>query len=314
MSHRRQWTIITFFIMTLAVFQPETSSAIEDAIIAVVNDELITLKDLKDYVQSTYVSLVAEGMPDAQIQEVMKDMEVNGTVKLIEDKLILSQANTVGLQVREELVDERIDTLKTKYGSEQTLVDALIKNGATLTDLRNKIRDQLKIKFIVDHEVKDKIFVNPQEVTEYYEQNKQQFARPERINLESIFVGYKEDRDAAKGKVDEILKKIGEGAEFSDLVKEYSEAPSVGVVEHGQLLPEVEKIVFSLSLHEISPPVETDNGIFIFRLAGNSPAETASLESVKDRIYETISNEKFKKQFRRWIDKLKKDAYIEIKK
>src|SRR3989338_5965392 len=305
MSHRTQWTLTTCLTLLL-VFRPNPAPAIEDAIIAVVNDELITLKDLKDYVQSTYVSLVAEGMPDAQIQEVMKDMEINGTIKLIEDKLILSQANTLGLQVREALVDERLETLKTKYGSEQKLVDALIKNGATLTDLRNKIRDQLKIKFVVDHEVKDKIFVNPQEVTEYYENNKQQFARQERINLESIFVGYKEDKDAAKGKVDEILKKIGEGVEFSSLVKEYSEAPSVGVVEHGQLLPEVEKIVFNLSLHEISPLVETDNGIFIFRLIGNSPAEIASLESVKDRIYETIFNEKFRKQFRRWVDQLKK--------
>ena len=313
MSYRSKWILITCLMLPLTVFRPDSAPALEDAIIAVVNDELITLKDLKDYVQSTYVSLVAEGIPDAQIQEVMKDMEVNGTIKLIEDKLILSQANTLGLQVREALVDERIDTLKAKYGSEQKLVDALIKNGATLTDLRNKIRDQLKIKFIVDHEVKDKIFVNPQEVTDYYENNKQQFARAERLNLESIFVGYKEDRAAAKEKVDEILKKVAEGVEFDSLVKEYSEAPSVGVVEHGQFLPEIEKIVFNLSLHEISPPVETDKGIFIFRLSGNSPAETASLESVKDRIYETISNDKFKKQFRHWVDELKKDAYIEIK-
>jgi parvulin-like peptidyl-prolyl isomerase len=312
MRHRTRWTSITCVILLL-IFRPYPAPAIEDAIIAVVNDELITLKDLKDYVQSTYVSLVAEGMPDAQIREVMKDMEINGTIKLIEDKLILSQANTLGLQVREVLVDERLETLKANYGSEQKLVDALIKNGATLTDLRNKIRDQLKIKFIVDHEVKDKIFVNPQEVTEYYENNKQQFARQERINLESIFVGHKEDKNAAQGKMDEVLKRIGEGTEFSSLMKEYSEAPSVGVIEHGQLLPEVEKVVFNLSPHEISPPVETDNGIFIFRLIGNSPAETASLESVKDHIYETISNEKFRKQFRRWVDQLKKDAYIEIK-
>src|SRR3989338_5693709 len=216
MSHRTQWTLTTCLTLLL-VFRPNPAPAIEDAIIAVVNNELITLKDLKDYVQSTYVSLVAEGVPDAQIQEVMKDMEVNGTNKLIEDKLIISQANSVGMLVREELVDDRINTLKEKYGSEQNLVAALIKNGSTLTDLKNKIRDQMKIKFIIDHDVKSKIYVNPQEVTKYYEENKQEFTQEERINLESLFIAYKGDKEAAQSKIDEIMKEIKDkSAEFSD--------------------------------------------------------------------------------------------------
>jgi len=301
-------------MLFLLVLQPHSAAAIEDAIIAVVNDELITLKDLKDYVKSTYVSLVAEGMPDSQIQAIMEDMEINGTNKLIEDKLIISKANSIGLQVREDIVDEHISDLKSRYGSEQKLVSALIKNGATLTDLKKKVRDQLKIKFIIDHEVKSKIFVNPQEVTDYYEKNKQQFARDERINLQSIFLAYKgEDKDAAKTKAEEVLAKLASGTAFAGLIGEYSDAPSVGIIERGQLLPEIETIVFNLSTNDVSPPVETDNGIFIFRKTGISPAETASLQESKEAIREIIFNNKFKKQFLSWVDKLKKDAYIEIK-
>jgi parvulin-like peptidyl-prolyl isomerase len=96
-------------------------------------------------------------------------------------------------------------------------------------------------------------------------------------------------------------------------VKEYSEAPSVGIIERGQLLPEVEKVVFNLSAHEISPPVEMENGIFVFKLIGGSSTQTADLDDVKDQIHETISNNKFRKQFRHWVDELKKDAYIDIK-
>jgi peptidyl-prolyl cis-trans isomerase SurA len=191
-------------MVAFAFGRPSPGSAVEDAIIAVVNDELITLKDLKDYVRSTYVSLVAEGMDDTQLQAVMSDMEVNGINKLIEDKLILSKANKVGLVVREEIVDERVESIKRKYGSEQQLIGALIKNGATLTDLRNKIRDQMKIKYVIDHEVKSKVYVNPQEVTDFYEQNKGQFNMKDRVNLESVFIAYDDDKGAALVKANTV--------------------------------------------------------------------------------------------------------------
>jgi parvulin-like peptidyl-prolyl isomerase len=252
-------------------------------------------------------------LEDDQIQAYMKDMEVNGTNKLIEDKLILSAANNLGIEVREALVDERIAEMKTKYGSEQKLVDALIKNGATLTDLRNKILDQLKIKFIIDHEVKSKIYVNPQEVTNYYEQNKEQFSQEDSINLDSIFIAYGNDKKEALRKAVEVSKAIAMKTNFNDLIIKYSQGPSVGIVKRGQLLPPVEEVVFNLKLNEISPLVGVENGIYVFKLIGEKPAKISSLEDVKSSIYDLLYKNKFKEQFLIWIEKLKSDAYIEIK-
>lgn len=305
--------IILFFVFSVLILCPYRSHAIEDAIIAVVNDELITLKDLKDYIQSTYVSLVAEGYSDAQIQATMRDMEMNGTQKLIEDKLILSQANLVGIKVREAIVDERIKEMEARYGSSQNLVDALIQSGATVTDLRNKIRDQMKIKFIIDHEVRSKIYVNPQEVTDYYEQNKSQFKNKERINLQSIFIAYGNDKKAALAESVEVFKQAHSNKNFKELIDAHSDTPSVGIIARGQLLPEVEKAVFDLRLDEISPLVEVDNGIYIFKLIGKIDAKISGLDEVKETIKDQLFKEKFRIQFLAWLDELKKDAYIEIK-
>jgi len=252
--------------MTLTLSWPSLSLAFEDAIIAVVNDELITLKDLKDYAKSTYVSLIAEGLSEEQLQAIMSDMETDGINKLIEDKLILSKANKIGLEVREALVDERIAEMKQKYGSEQNLMDALIKNGSTLTDLKTKIRDQMKIKFVIDREVRSKIYVNPQEVTEYYEKNKSQFNEDDRISLESIFIAYGDDKITALTEANKALKQIEEGKDFKEAAQEYSQAPSVGTIERGQLLPVIEEAVFNLELNDVSSLVEVDSGIYIFKL------------------------------------------------
>jgi len=304
--------ILTLVTIPFSLSTP--ALAVEDAIIAIVDDELITLNDLKDYVQSTYVGLVAEGLSDSQIKTYMKELELNGITKLIEDKLVLSQANKIGLQVREELVDDRIKSLEEKYGSYQGMVDALVRSGSTITDLRNKITDQFKIQYVLDHEVKSTIYVNPQEVTDYYEKNKDKFNQDDRVHLESIYFAYGDDKEAALNKAKDVLEQIKKDEKnFLILAEQYSEAPSVGTIERGQLLPTIEEEVFDLKLNEISPLVEVETGAYIFKLTGRTAARASSIDDVKDIIYDRLYKEKFRQKFTRWVQKLKDDAYVEIK-
>ncbi len=145
-----------------------------------VNDELVTFKDLKDYIHDTYVQLSAEGMPESKIRPIMIDLEKNGVNKLVEDKLMLSKANQIGLQVNDQVIDDRIAQIMAKYPSEDAFINGLVSHGATVTDLRNKILNQFKIKYVIEHEVKSKVFVNPQEVTDYYTSNMNDFKKSER--------------------------------------------------------------------------------------------------------------------------------------
>ena len=314
MKLQLRWTAVMYFALTLMLLTPTPSWAVEDAIIAVVNDELITLKDLKDYAQSKYISLIAEGLSDAQVEQVMKDMEVSGINRLIEDKLVLSKANIIGIDVREGAIDERVEELKKKYGSEQSLINALVKSGATITDLRNKIRDQMKTQFVVDHEVRSRIYVNPQEVTKYYEDNKGRFAKKERINLASIFISYDTGKKAALAEAVIAFKNVVTEIDFDDLIEIYSDSPSVGTIERGQLLPVIEEAIFNLNVNEISHLIEVDNGIYIFKLIGKTPSQIPELEEIKEEISNQLFKEKFRSELLHWTEDLKKDAYIEIKK
>ena len=101
--------------------------------------------------------------------------------------------------------------------------------------------------------------------------------------------------------------------DFQQLVKQYSDAPSVGTIERGQLLPEIEKAVFSLGMEEVSAPLKIDAGIFIFKVVGRSHAQIDGLSDVKDKIYDMLFEEKFEKKLTAWLDELKEKAYIEIK-
>ena len=288
--------------------------AIEDAIVAVVNNELLTLKDLKNYILSTQASLVTEGIPEEKIKVIMAELQKNGLNKLIEDKLILSRANVIGLEVQDKLVNERMKEIKSKYTSEQEFLDALIKNGTNITELKSKYKDQFKIQFVIEHEVKSKIYVNPQEVTDFYESNKELFQKKERVVLDSIYISYGKDKSAAQAKANEAIAKIMAGKDFLETAKEYSDSPSLGEIEKGQLMPSIEDIIFNMEEGGVSSQVEVDTGIYIFRISKIIEPKIAPLVEVKDKIYNYVYQNKLSEKFRTWLEELKNNAYIEIKK
>jgi parvulin-like peptidyl-prolyl isomerase len=302
---------IAFLFIFLLTASPAFS--VEDAIVAVVNDELITLSDLREYIKKTYISLVAEGKSDREIQQIMQDMETNGINNLIEDKIILSKANTLGLEIREKLVEDRIKDIKKRYTSEEEFLQALVKAGASMTDLRNRVVEQLKIRYTIEHEINDKIVISPKEITDFYQKNIDKFHTKEKIYLDSIYFPYEKDKELALKNANVALELIKNGEDFFKVSKDYSQSPSIGLVERGQLLPEIEKNVFHLVEGNISDVVQTENGAYIFRVKAKYPAQLASLGDVKDEIRDIIFKQKFQESFLTWITRLKKEAYVEIK-
>lgn len=287
--------------------------ALEDAIIAIVNDEVVTLKDLREYMNGIYSQLRLEGKDPFEVDEIMRSYEEQGIEKLIDDRLILSRANEVGLQIRKSAVDRRLEEIKSQYKSDQEFWAALQEEGLSVSDVRRKVEDQFKAQFIVEQEVKDKIFVNPQEITQFYEQNPEYFKKDDAVQLDSIFLTFEQGEAVARQKAEEAMKALNNGDEFERVAAQYSDAPSVGVVERGQLMSQVEEVVFNLKQDEVSGVVEVENGLFIFKLLGREEGEEVHLLAVKERIHDRVFQEKFKKAFKEWIEELRDEAYVEIK-
>ncbi|MBF0503723.1 MAG: peptidyl-prolyl cis-trans isomerase [Candidatus Omnitrophica bacterium] len=285
-----------------------------DGIIAIVNDDVITLKDLRQYVASIYSQLKIENKSPEEIKEIMGDYEQKGLDKLIEDKLILAAANEKEMIIREEVVDRRIKEIKDRYASEDEFLQAISVEGLSVSDLRKKLIDQLKVKYIVDFQVRDKIFVNPQNVTEYYNKHMNEFERKTRMNLQSVFVSFeKHNKQEAHNRADEARARMIAGEDFSKIFKEYSDAASVGEIEQGQMVDAIENVVFNLKLEEVSLPVEVENGIYVFKAIGILPGKLQTLKEVKDQIYNKLFDAQFQSKFKEWVDLLRKKAYVEIK-
>src|SRR5262245_58237383 len=108
--------LMTVFL-TVAV-QGLVLAANEEKIIAVVDDEVITLKDLKAYIAGMSGQLRVENTDPFEMDEIMRQYQEKGINQLVEDKLILAAAKDKEIEARAQAIDKKMEEIRERYPSE----------------------------------------------------------------------------------------------------------------------------------------------------------------------------------------------------
>lgn len=290
------------FLLTLIILSIYTFDAngIEDKVVAVINNEAITKAELSTYINMIKLQIGHEGWKQYGMSEKM------ALENLIEDRLISQEAKRKELEISDRLIEARVDEIKRKLGSEESFSEFLISQGLSLNELKERFKESMLSEKLINMEVRGRIFVSPKEVTEYYQEHIEDFSQEERIKVESIFV---ESRDTAA----RIYERLEAGMDFERLQKKYSEKSSLGIVTRGQLIKEIEDVVFNLGLGEFSSPLELSGGYYIFLLKEKLAASKNKLIEIQDNIRNILLDSKYGKRLREFVDKLKANSYIVIK-
>jgi parvulin-like peptidyl-prolyl isomerase len=300
-------SLIFFSLVILYVFSlPKDCLSVEDEIIAIVNKDIITQKDLNDFLNFMRMQLSSE-LQGRQLEERIQAMKVDLLQRLIEDKLILQEGKKADfIKIDENKLKVRVNEIKKRYPSESEFKEELKRQGLTQSDIENKLREQALMYAIINYKVKSKISVSPSEVTHFYEQNKEQFITPE---VRDISVVQTQDKEIAYL----FAKKVKGGTDFKTASKEYSlTVDSLSVANNGQLAKNIEEIVFSLGLSGISEPIKMGDNYFVLEVNRISPSSQQSLAEVKDKIAAFLFEKKLQENLARWLDELKKHSYIKI--
>ncbi|OIO32789.1 MAG: hypothetical protein AUJ70_04780 [Candidatus Omnitrophica bacterium CG1_02_40_15] len=304
------------FIMFGALAQ----AAIVNKFVAVVNDEVITQQDVDQLLSVLYAQYSQEYKGDELLQK-MEQVKKDILNQIIEDKLVLSRAKELGIKVTESEINERLDYIKKGFPSEKEFYETLETQGVTIANLKDRYRDQIMMKKLVDYEVKSKVSVLPSETSDYYEKHRSQFREGDKYRVKNILVKAKDDVSFELGKVeiDNVYNKLKEGGNFDDLAMQYSQGPNaekggdMGYIEKGQMLEVLDNAIFKLKPGEFSEPVKSEIGYHIFKLEDIKYGKQASLEDVQKDIQMVLFQDKFKAQVNEWLSGLKEKAYICIK-
>lgn len=132
---------------------------------------------------------------------------------------------------------------------------------------------------------------SPQEIARYYQEHRQDFARPERVRLRQILT---EDRATAE----RALEQIAAGADFAAVAQKLSRDPSAssggyqGELSREDLPPAFADVIFSLKPGEVSRIVQADYGFHLFQVVARAPAEVVPAEEARGEIVAKLRQER----------------------
>ncbi|MDW7617163.1 peptidylprolyl isomerase [Peribacillus simplex] len=225
---------------------------------------------------------------------------------LITNKLVELEAEKEGIKIKDEEIQKEIDTMAESYGDEKSLKEQLEASGSSMEALKNDIVVYLQMKKLIE----PRITVTDDEISTYFEDNKDTFAQAEQVEASHILV---EDEKTAK----KVEKEIAEGGDFAKLAAEYStdtetadNGGSLGYFGKGDMVDEFEDVAFDLDIGKVSDPVKSDYGYHIIKVTGKKEAKKANLEDSKEEIKETLLSERLQEEYPAWLAEVKKDHEI----
>ncbi|MBN2302207.1 MAG: peptidyl-prolyl cis-trans isomerase, partial [Lentisphaerae bacterium] len=155
----------------------------------------------------------------------------------------------------------------------------------------------------------------------FYEAEKESFTTEETVHARHVLIATTEKdnettRNEKKALAEKCRKELLEGADFQDIAKKYSDCPSkttggdLGAFQRGSMVPPFETAAFSQKINEIGPIVETRFGYHIVQVLSHTEPGTQSLDAVKDRIIEFLTDQKKRDVVHTYIDVLRDKATI----
>jgi peptidyl-prolyl cis-trans isomerase D len=152
--------------------------------------------------------------------------------------------------------------------------------------------------------------VSDREVERYYEQNSSRYETGDQVAASHILfkTGPDIDEEVVRKKAEAVLAQARAGADFAELAGQYSEDTSaenggdLGLFGKGQMVPEFEAAAFALQEGQVSDLVRSTYGFHIIKLNGRQAAFIRPLDSVRDEIRNTLTQEKAREKMDQAVD------------
>jgi peptidyl-prolyl cis-trans isomerase C len=255
--------------------------------------------------------------------ELMKQAQDAALEQLTSAELLFQEASKLEIKDLDKQIEDKIAQNRAKFASDLEFEKALKTVDMTPKDMREFTRKDIIISNFIEKRYAAKATVTDAEAQKFYDDNKEKFfTKPETARASHILIGSDEkatpeERQKAKAKAEEILRKVRGGGDFAALAKSDSTCPSskdggdLGTFTRGQMVPPFEKAVFALKPGEVSEVVETQFGYHVIKLTEIQQASTEKFDAVKGKIVEYLKREKTQKEIIDLVEKLRNTARIE---
>jgi peptidyl-prolyl cis-trans isomerase SurA len=293
-----------------------------ERIVAVVNGDVILYGDLQEQVK-----LLTRLSPNVNLQDPEQKAKAEREIltNLIRQRLVEQEVKRLKIKVGKGEVDKAFEDMKRENGfTDAQLEVTLSREGQSLKDFREKIRQELERARLMERAIKSKIVISDEQVNARLQSPQPEGAGKERRRLAVIYLQVPENADAGKSAQTEKLARqisgnLKEGMDFAKLAREYSQGPGaqeggdIGYVSPDELAPEIGKAVKNLSPGGATDVIKTPGGFYLVKVLDVRKDEQSEGEApMKEKVRKQLYQEEASRVYEAWIKELESKAFIKI--
>jgi peptidyl-prolyl cis-trans isomerase C len=299
---------------------PSGSVSTSGDVAAVVNGEEIPMSRLEQQVRNYQQQMMQQGQQPQGMQ--LSQLRRQALESIINTEVLYQVARNEGFEATEEQIESEIDSMKQRFGGEQQFQGVLQQQGMSEASLRENISRYYTIQKFIEERFGSEVSISDEEAQNFYNENTDSFKQQEQVRASHILIEVKEDaseeqQEQARATLQEVQQKLEEGAEFSELAREYSEGPSaknggdLGYFGRGQMVKSFEEKAFAMQPGEVSDVVETRFGYHLIKVTDKKEEKVVPYEEVKEKIVNYLREQSIGEKITDFLEEKKPEMEIE---
>ena len=309
----KRFFVLVLVLICMPLAAPVKAVTVIDRIVAVVNDDIITLVELNRQCAPYLPKLQAGGYSQAKKDAMLKDLHQRMLDVLVDKALVQQESKRYNIEVTENEIDNSVNNLLTsKSMSLENLKQALAQDQMTYEGYRENIRDQILQNKLINHAVKSKVAIPESEIKAYYDAHEEEYAGHKKYHLRHIL-------NQSESKIKDVKAALDAGTPFEELARKFSESANaedggdLGVFDITSFSDDIKRGIESVGPGDYTGVMNTHQGYQIFFVESVNRADGKTLEAVHDEIHERLYRQAVSEKFDTWLASLKEQAHIEIR-
>ncbi len=291
-----------------------------EEIVAVVNDDIITLSEYKDQLEIAMAQLRSMPLSPEDYEKQVKALRERLLDIMITDLLLLQKAREMNLNVSEQL-RATIDKVKAdnNMASDDDLRRAVQQQGMSYDVWLREYEETMLKQAVIFTEVERGLALDDSEVVQYYRKNPERFTVPTQYKIHAIYLSTEtrgtEEMEALEARIVERLKA---GAAFADVAGEFSDPPmkeakgDLGTFKEGDLDETLEEAVAKLKDGETSPWVFARGGWWLLQLEEKTASRLKAFEEARNEVVEMLYDKMRDEKTDEFLKALREKSYVKI--
>jgi peptidyl-prolyl cis-trans isomerase SurA len=216
-------TLIAALVLSSISFQSNAAQEL-DQTIAIVEQDVILESELKRRMKAIALQLKEKNQPMPPM-EILQEQVLD---RMIVDSLQLQMANRAGVRVSEQELNAALaDIAKNSNMTIDQLRQSMIKDGVNWELFREDLRKEIKVARARNAQVSRRINISEREIDNLVKLIDAEGAQNVQYHLGHILIPIKDSGDQAsiqeaREKVQDLIKQLRNGADFSDLAIRHS--------------------------------------------------------------------------------------------